>query len=660
MKNLSLLLLVLAALQIDLFSSNLLYAAQRAKDAKGGKGGACNAWPTNAAQPSGSKSNSLSTPPGLSQLVMSPHRADSADSTLIQKQPSASHPASLTASEHAGASPALDRVSSAPLAPHPMLRSIEQAPSFYVTRGGRQKDGAITQLQEDFTAHSHRFTQAVEAPDVLPSHARRKYVVSNSPDAEKTIVEATTKDQLSSEDRALYEAGYASIMRQINDYQNSHPYVTPADETVERKNLFNPVVADIKKCGDALSQMSRTQTKGHKSGAATTSSLPSEKSPYTLFIKTTDKSIRTQTLPEITGIMARKQVDPYAIETESSRTVANCGQSIIEGSRVSDLDRTATAFALTTEDKTRILQTKRIAEFATVLTQLEGYARARNLEETSQARFAELEARATELEGRLERPITEKDRIETERALLTINREKAGIAGQLAGAKKDRSTKNNAIFVARTESGSLKAFLGRFGARTAEYVSNPQDTPLMVEELFSKVLPELDEIERKKQAAAFLDILLGKTKPAPARLTWTGQQSVKTNGNYPDFSYVIEGHDLSGKRGTERIPHDFALELSEKPESPVSILQQSPLLPLIALYTKRAGIDQELVNIPHDAHSLEHFHAKRFTREKRWEFNPFAQTWEKKMQESASVSLAIASPLIPSTTVPGDSENKEA
>ena len=61
--------------------------------------------------------------------------------------------------------------------------------------------------------------------------------------------------------------------------------------------------------------------------------------------------------------MTRNQNDPCTIETESGRTIVNCGRSIIEGSRLSDIDQAATNFVQTNEAKTAILQTRRVAEF---------------------------------------------------------------------------------------------------------------------------------------------------------------------------------------------------------------------------------------------------------------------------------------------------------
>jgi hypothetical protein len=605
MKNLSLLFLVVTALPVELFSSSL------AQLTKGGKGAATkSAWPT--------------TPSSAPQATR--RSSSTKDTPVIDKQPSALP------------NPALDDEDEGKA--HPVVNSVKKTKPCYYTRWGSEKAAAAAQFEKDFQTHRDSFYRALEAPHDLPVKAQRSYYHFEAHQGEGTRIHATTKDQLSPEDRAAYEARYASIARHIENVLSSSPYISPTDEIANRKALFTPLIADLKKCGDALSSLPQARTKGQKSTAS--SSLPSEKITYTLPIKGKEQKIRTLPLADILSIMARKQVDPYATTTESARTVANCGRSIIEGSRISDLDHTATNFASTPEEKTAILHAKRLAEFTTILRQLEGYAKARSLEETSVARLAELEAKASELEGKLLRPASETDRIDTERALLTINREKAGIKGQLEGAKRDRHTKNNAIVVARAESGSLKALLGRFGGKTADYVSNEHETPLMIEELFSKVLPELDKKERKKQAAAFLDILLGKTKPhVPGRLTWTGQQSVKATGNYPEFSCIVKGTDLSGTKGIERIPYPFAAELAAKPESSPTILPHSPLLPLIALYTKRAGLEQEEMSTSYCIPpSLETLRQNRLKKEKRWEFNGKSQEWEERKQTPVVVALS--------------------
>ncbi len=385
-------------------------------------------------------------------------------------------------------------------------------------------------------------------------------------------------------------------IKTINDRQNTIPYVRSADETATIKANFEPTLGALKISEENLLRLSQAKTKDQRNEICKAIPKPEPTNNPTLRIK-----LLTRSLSEIVPLMA-KQTDPYATLTESSRTISNCGLSIIEGSRVSDIDHTATNFARSAEEKTGILETKRKAEFATLLAQLEGYAKTRDLETTSQARLDELEIKANALKTKLLHPASENDRIEAERALLSINREKAGIFGQLEGAKKDRTRKNNAIFVARAESGSLKAstFASYLGAKTADYVSNPQETPLMIDELFSKVLPHLSKEEKRKKAATFLEILMGKTKQtSSASLTWTGQQSVKMT-NYPEFSCIVDGKDLSGKNGTEREIVLFGTE-GVKP------LKQTAALSLIELYKKRESLEKKTFKtIP----TLQELHAK--------------------------------------------------
>ncbi len=387
-------------------------------------------------------------------------------------------------------------------------------------------------------------------------------------------------------------------MKRINDRLQAIPYVRPVDETESLKAQLHRAIEALKLCKKTLSHLSEVKTKEVRSEICKAIPEPEPtKNPTLRF------NVKTRPLSEIVLLMAKKQIDPYATLTESSRTVVDCGQSIIESSRISDIEHTATNFASNAAEKSALLETKRITEFTTLLAQLEGYARARDLETISQTRLDELEQKASALEAKLLHPASETIRIETERALLTIAREKAGVMGQLEGARKDRVRKNNAIVVARTEAGSYKAWLGALGAKTADYASNPQETPLMIEEVFSKILPHLSKEEKRKKALAFLDVLTGKTRASsPTGLTWTGQQSIKV-ANHPDFSCIIEGKDLSGKRGTEREILLFGTEGVE----PIKLV---PALSLLELYRKRAGL------IPTEAPykknpTLDELHARR-------------------------------------------------
>jgi|GEM_PF-7107634 len=390
-------------------------------------------------------------------------------------------------------------------------------------------------------------------------------------------------------------------IRNINDRLQAIPYVRPVDETESLKADLYPAIEALKTCGESLSHLSQAKTKELKSEiyAAIPEPEPT-KNPRLPF------NVKTRHLSGIVALMAKKQIDSYAISTESSRIIADCGQSIIEGSRISDIEHTATNFAPTPTEKTAILETKRIAEFTTLLAQLESYTRTRDLETISQAKLDELEAKARTLETSLLHPTSETARIETERALLSIVREKAGVIGQLEGARKDRVQKNNAIVIARTEAGSIKAslFAGYLGAKTADYVSNTQETPLMIDEVFSKVLPHLSKEEKRKKALAFLEILAGKTRASsPTRLTWTGQQSIKTL-DYPEFSCIIEGKDLSGKKGTEREPLLFSTDGVE----PIKTI---PAVPLLTIYKKRAGLISTEAATRESTPSLDELHARR-------------------------------------------------
>jgi hypothetical protein len=291
-----------------------------------------------------------------------------------------------------------------------------------------------------------------------------------------------------------------SVFTDINARLEMIPPVRPADETQELKQIFKPTLDCLKIYVQTLPLFNQAKTKEQK--IAVFRSKPA----------LSDKILAKMSV----------QLDPYASFTESARTVLNCGKSIIEGSPLSTLDATYVNRSLCTADKIALLEAKRITEFTALLAQLGSFDKARTLEAESQARLNDLEAKASALEIKLLHPASETDRIETERALLGITREKAGILGQLHGAKKDRNRKNNAIVVARTETGDVRAWLGALGAKTADYVSNPLETPLMVDELFSKVLPHLSKEEKRKQAATFLEILMGRTKASSTgRLTWT-------------------------------------------------------------------------------------------------------------------------------------------
>ncbi len=402
-------------------------------------------------------------------------------------------------------------------------------------------------------------------------------------------------------------------VKDIAQRLNEIPYIRPIDETNELKTNFNPTFDALKIGETTLSRLSQTPTKELRSEIYKTIPEPEATKNPKLAIK-----IRTRPLSEIVAFITKKQIDPYAIFTESSRTISNCGQSIIEGSRVSDIENTATNFAQSPERKTAILQAKRIAEFTVLLEQLESYTKARDLETSSQARLSELETKASQLETKLLNPISEKERIATERTLLSITREKAGIIGQLEGAKKDRIRKNNAICVARTEIGSLKAtaIAGLFGAKTASYTSDVFETPLMIDELYSKVLPHLSKEEKKAQASAFLDALLLKKRPSsPTRLTWTGQQSVKMT-SYPEFSCIKDGKDLSGKQGTEREMLSFTTE-------EVRPLQLSSAIPLLEIYKHRAGLTPDETTTDLTTPTLEQLRAQP----KKWHFNQKTKTW---------------------------------
>ena len=425
------------------------------------------------------------------------------------------------------------------------------------------------------------------------------------------------------------DANNHSLSKDISNRLEALPYVRPTDENSDLKKREALAISDLKVCEKTLPLLIKAKTKDQKT--AVLESINGERSNYFMVIGKETKQIQTRSLREILTTIAKKQIDPYATSTESARTISGCGQSIIEGSRISDIERTATNFASTSAEKTAILESKRIAEFTTLLAQLESYSRARDLETNSQAKLDELETKANSLESKLLHPISENDRIETERALLGISREKAGIIGQLAGAKKDRTRKNNAICVARTELGSYKTWLGALGGKTADYAADSQETPLMIEELFSKVLPQLSKEEKRKKALAFLDILTGKIKTtASTKLTWTSQQSVKMV-TYPEFSCIIDGKDLSGKKGTER---EIVLFSTEN----INPLNLVAALPLAELYKKRACFtvtQANSLNIP----TLEQLHTQRETR----------THWKAKGFDDRALEWAQKQPAAPTT-----------